>query len=82
MHPVGRGRGDTAVNEDKIVDSELAAEVTDELREAVRAMAREGKVPCAALRRLAEDSDVPYKLAGAAADMIGIRVRDCDLGCF
>jgi hypothetical protein len=25
---------------------------------------------------------VPYKVAGAAADMQGIKVHNCDLGCF
>ena len=64
------------------MDPLVAAQVTDELRAAVQAMVRDGKVPCAALRRLAEDSGVPYKVAGAAADMDGIKVRDCDLGCF
>jgi len=70
------------VNEDKVVDAELVARVTDELREAVKSMERDGSVPCAALRKLAEDSGVPYKVAGAAADLSGIRVRNCDLGCF
>ena len=34
------------------------------------------------LRKLAEDMGVPYKVAGAAADEIGVRVHNCDLGCF
>ena len=70
------------MSEGTSVDPAVAGQVTDELAVAVQALARDGKVPCAALRRLAEDSNVPYKVAGAAADMHGIKIRDCDLGCF
>lgn len=69
-------------DKDKAVDPGLAERVTLELTEAVVAAASEGKVACARLRRLAEDHGVAYKVAGAAADLAGIRVRDCDLGCF
>lgn len=67
---------------DKTIDPGLAERVTPELSEAVAAAAKDGKVACARLRKLAEDHGVVYKVAGAAADMQGIRVRDCDLGCF
>jgi hypothetical protein len=70
------------MSKDKSVDPQVAEAVTDELREVVLAKATNGSIPCAALRRLAEDNDVPYKVAGAAADMSGIKVRSCDLGCF
>ncbi len=59
-----------------------ADRVTDEIRKAVEAKARDGRIACPALRRLAEDMGIPYKVAGAAADGLGIKVRDCDLGCF
>ncbi|MBA4370821.1 MAG: hypothetical protein C0418_04505, partial [Coriobacteriaceae bacterium] len=65
-----------------VVDPRWAAAVTDELREAVRGKAVDGKMTCPVLRKLAEDMDVPYKVAGAAADEIGVRVHNCDLGCF
>jgi hypothetical protein len=34
------------------------------------------------LRKLAEDLGAPYKVVGTAADMAGVRVGGCDLGCF
>ena len=35
-----------------------------------------------AWRKLAEDMNVSYKVAGAAADLNEIRGHDCGLGCF
>ncbi len=67
---------------DKTIDPAIADRVTPELVAAVVAAAVDGKVACARLRKLAEDMNVPYKVAGAAADLNGVKVRDCDLGCF
>ena len=66
----------------KQVDPRWAEQVTPEMLEAVKAKATDGKVTCAVLRKFAEDSGVPYKVAGAAADAAGVRVKNCDLGCF
>lgn len=66
----------------KTLDPRWTAQVTDEMMEAIRAKAVDGKVTCPVLRKFAEDSGVPYKVAGAAADMAGVRVHNCDLGCF
>jgi hypothetical protein len=56
--------------------------VTDEMMAAITAKAVDGKITCPVLRKFAEDTGVPYKVAGAAADKAGIRVHNCDLGCF
>ncbi len=66
----------------KQVDPALVARVTPELRAAIEAKQVDGRLACPMLRRIAEDHNVPYKVAGAAADDMGYRVRDCDLGCF
>lgn len=66
----------------KQVDPRWVEQVTPELVEAVKAKAHDGKVTCPVLRKLAEDNDIPYKAAGAAADSVGIKVQNCDLGCF
>ncbi len=66
----------------KQVDPRWAEQVTPELLDAVRGKATDGRVTCAVLRKLAEDSAVPYKVAGAAADQVGVKVHNCDLGCF
>jgi hypothetical protein len=66
----------------KVIDPRWLDQVTPELVEAVRAKAHDGKVTCPVLRKLAEDSGISYKVAGAAADSVGIKVHNCDLGCF
>jgi len=66
----------------KQVDPRWAEQVTPEMIEAVKAKATDDRVTCPVLRKFAEDSGVPYKVAGAAADAAGIRVKNCDLGCF
>lgn len=67
----------------KEVDPRWAEAVTPELMDAIKAKADEkGKVTCPVLRKFAEDNNVSYKVAGAAADAAGVRVKNCDLGCF
>ncbi|MCX8006674.1 MAG: hypothetical protein N3B11_00970 [Coriobacteriia bacterium] len=66
----------------KQIDPRWAERVTPELEAAVREKAADGRITCPVLRKLAEDFGVPYKVAGAAADMVGAKVVNCDLGCF
>jgi len=66
----------------KDVDPRIAGQVTPEMIEVVRTKARDGRITCPVLRKFAEDTGVPYKVAGAAADAAGVRVKSCDLGCF
>ena len=66
----------------KFTDPRWASQVTDEMMDAIKAKAVDGKVTCPVLRKFAEDQGVPYKVAGAAADAAGVRVHNCDLGCF
>ncbi|MDA3935594.1 MAG: hypothetical protein PF636_01830 [Actinomycetota bacterium] len=70
------------MSETKKVDPAIADRVTPELAAAVMGAASDGKITCAVLRKLAEDMNVSYKVAGAAADLNEIRVHDCGLGCF
>ncbi len=66
----------------KELDPRWTSQVTEELKAAVLAKAVDGRITCPVLRRLAEEHGVPYKVVGAAADLAGVRVRNCDLGCF
>ena len=66
----------------KFTDPRWAEQITDEMMEAIKAKAVEGKITCPVLRKFAEDQGVAYKVAGAAADAAGVRVHNCDLGCF
>jgi len=73
---------DQPEREPKELDPRWTAQVTDEMKAAIAGRAVDGKVTCPMLRKFAEDIGVPYQVAGAAADLAGIRVRNCDLGCF
>jgi len=63
-------------------DPRWASQVTDEMVEAIKTKAAEGRITCPVLRKFAEDQGVPYKVAGTAADMAGVKVHNCDLDCF
>lgn len=41
-----------------------------------------GKISCPALRKIAENLEIPYKEAGKIADKLKIKIKNCDLGCF
>jgi DNA-binding transcriptional regulator YhcF (GntR family) len=67
---------------DKKVDLRIVEQITEEITAAVLARTADGRVTCPVLRKLAEELGVPYKVVGAAADLAGIRLSGCDLGCF
>lgn len=69
-------------SEPKFQDPRWVEQVTPELTEAVLDHAQDNKITCPVLRKIADDNGVPYKVAGAAADLAGVRVHNCDLGCF
>jgi hypothetical protein len=42
----------------------------------------DGRITCAAACRIADELGVPRKEVGRAADRAGIKIKDCQLGCF
>ncbi len=56
--------------------------MNEELKQELMNKAADGKLPCAAARKIAEDLNLPYKEVGDAADELGIRIKNCQLGCF
>lgn len=57
-------------------------EVTPEVLEALRKAARDGRISCTSARKLAEELKVPPRIVGEAADMLKIKIKACELGCF
>lgn len=53
-----------------------------EIEKALQNYVSDGKITCAIARKIAEDLKVPYKEVGEAANRLGIRIKDCQLGCF
>ena len=70
------------MSEPKKIDPAIAAQITEEILDAVKAKAAAGTNTCPVLRKLAEEFGVPYRVVGAAADSLGVRIKNCDLGCF
>jgi hypothetical protein len=56
--------------------------IPGELERAVRAVATDGRLPCAAAWKLADDRGLPRLLLGSVAETLGLRISDCQLGCF
>jgi LAO/AO transport system kinase len=58
------------MNKKKLVEERLKDSVTD------------GKIACSRLRKIAEEADTSYKMAGRIADKLNIKIIKCELGCF
>jgi len=52
------------------------------IRTRIKKITINGKISCAALRRIAEDIGISYREAGRAANELKIKIKNCDLGCF
>ncbi|MCR4420490.1 MAG: hypothetical protein QHH27_00765 [Clostridia bacterium] len=57
-------------------------DIAPEIRRAIEATAREGRLACAEAHRLAEELKVSPLVVGQAADALGIKLVSCQLGCF
>jgi hypothetical protein len=52
------------------------------LETALAAGARDGRIPCGEVFRLAAAQGVPVTEAGRAVQRLGIKITGCQLGCF
>ncbi|MEW6771247.1 MAG: hypothetical protein AB1330_07635 [Bacillota bacterium] len=59
-----------------------AVEVPRNVLEAVRRAAPEKRITCARAHQLAAELKVPLRQIGAACDALGIKIKECQLGCF
>jgi hypothetical protein len=57
-------------------------EIDERLEKELRARAEDGRIPCAAALKLAEELGVSTQEVGRAANQLKIKVVDCSLGCF
>lgn len=60
----------------------LPEETLSQLENAVKAALKDGYVTCPAGWKIAKDAGVSRLDVGAMIDRLGIRVTDCQLGCF
>jgi len=57
-------------------------DVRKKVSERMMAESEEGRITCARAQGLAKTLGVPYAVVGQLADELGIRVKECQLGCF
>lgn len=58
------------------------AEIATEVLEAVKKKARDGRISCAAARKLAEELKVSPRVVGEACNTLTVKIKACELGCF
>jgi hypothetical protein len=61
---------------------DLSKEVLLQLEDKIKASLRDGHLTCAAAHKIAQDADVPKIAVGEVADRLGIRIINCQIGCF
>ncbi len=60
----------------------LSTEELKKLEDNVKSSLKEGYLPCPVAWKIAKNADVPRIAVGAVTDKLGVRVTDCQLGCF
>lgn len=60
----------------------IREKLSPEVLEAVKAAATEGRLSCVKAHELAAQYYTPLRLIGHAADELGLKLVECQLGCF
>jgi len=60
----------------------MSRDIADQIREQLLSRSTDSRIDCASARKLAEELGVPYQEVGDVADALGIRIQNCELGCF
>ncbi|MBI2869849.1 MAG: hypothetical protein HYX96_08500 [Chloroflexi bacterium] len=60
----------------------LPAEVLAHLEKSIKASLKDGNLPCARAFTIARDAGVPRIAIGDRTDKLGLRVINCQIGCF
>jgi hypothetical protein len=60
----------------------LSGETLSALEEKVKASLKDGYLSCPVAWKIAREADVPKLSVGEITDRLGIRITDCQLGCF
>ncbi len=60
----------------------LSNEVLSQLEDTVKASLKDGYLPCAVAFKIAKEVQVPKVAVGGMTDRLGIRVTNCQIGCF
>ena len=56
--------------------------MTEELQEELKMLAPDGKITCAKAHLFAQDQSIELKKMQLLLDFCGIKLKECQLGCF
>ncbi|MBW2183783.1 MAG: hypothetical protein JRF49_07955 [Deltaproteobacteria bacterium] len=56
--------------------------MAEELQEKLRKLAPDGKLSCAQAHRFAQDQSIELEKMKLLLDVCGIKLKECQLGCF
>ena len=60
----------------------LSREMLSQLEDSVRASLKDSYLPCAVALKIARDVNAPKTAVGMMADKLGVRITNCQIGCF
>ena len=60
----------------------LSEEMISQLEDKIQKSCRDGHLPCGTAHRIAKDANVPKIAVGELSDKLGIRITNCQIGCF
>ncbi|MGI6683953.1 MAG: hypothetical protein ACOX47_00305 [Bacillota bacterium] len=60
----------------------ILEKMSEEVLKAVKEAAEDGKLTCAKAHFLGKQLNVSLLVIGEAANQLGIKLKDCQLGCF
>ena len=61
---------------------DLSKEVLLQLEDKITVLLRDGYLTCATAHKIARDANVPKIAVGEVVDRLGIRIINCQIGCF
>jgi hypothetical protein len=61
---------------------DLSKEMLQQVGDLVKASLQDGNLRCAAAFRIAQQANVPKIAVGEVTDRLGIRITNCQIGCF
>ena len=57
-------------------------EMNNKIAEEIKKKVVNGRLPCPVARKIAQKFAVPYREVGKTADELGVKISECELGCF
>ncbi|MCX7832458.1 MAG: hypothetical protein N2440_06130 [Actinobacteria bacterium] len=61
---------------------DVSKEVELKIERAILEASKDGRIPCAVARRIAEEHQVPIRFVGNKINELKVKIYACELGCF